>query len=64
MSKYLIVVIVLAMYWIARLIGLQNEEILLVLTVFNTVYIILIEERFKEYGNKKRRNNGLSKGYK
>lgn len=57
MSKYLIVVIVLAMYWIARLVGLQSEEILLVFTVFNTVYIISIEERFKEYGSKKRRNN-------
>ena len=57
MSKYLIVAIVLAMYWIARLVGLQSEEILLVFTVFNTVYIISIEERFKEYGSKKRRNN-------
>ena len=57
MSKYLIVVIVLAMYCIARLVGLQSEEILLVFTVFNTVYIISIEERFKEYGSKKRRNN-------
>lgn len=57
MSKYLIVAIVLAMYWIARLVGLQSEEILLIFTVFNTVHIISIEERFKEYGSKKRRNN-------
>lgn len=57
MSKYLIVAVVLAMYWIARIAGLENDEIMLVFMIFNTVYIISIEERFKEYGSKKRRNN-------
>lgn len=62
MSKYIIVAVVLAMYWIARIAGLENDEIMLVFIIFNTVYIVSLEERFKNYERKKRRNNGISKG--
>lgn len=57
MNKALITILVLMLYCITRLVGLENDEVIMLFTVFNTVYIISIEERFREYGNKKRRNN-------
>ena len=57
MNKALITILVLMLYCITRLLGLENDEVIMLFTVFNTVYIISIEERIREYGSKKRRNN-------
>ena len=57
MNKALITILVLMLYCITRLLGLENDEVIMLFTVFNTVYIISIEERFREHGSKKRRNN-------
>lgn len=57
MNKALITILVLMLYCITRLVGLENDEVIMLFTVFNTVYIISIEERIREYGSKKRRNN-------
>lgn len=52
MNKALITILVLMLYSITRLVGLTNEEIIMIFTVFNTVYIISTENRLRKRGNK------------